>query len=139
MTEASQRPEAPHVNGSGRSRPLPPARARRTIILALGLAVTAGMAGRPVATAPVKQAAVPARVSALEDGARTALRDADADGFIHVRDVKSGEVLVHVTGPATRTEAPLQADSPLAPLSVIKVFVAASWSEHGFGDSLVTC
>jgi cell division protein FtsI/penicillin-binding protein 2 len=65
---------------------------------------------------------------------RQQLKDANAPGFIHVRDVKSGRVLAHAA-----SGDDLAVDSPVAPLSVIKVFVAAMWLEHGFGDTVVDC
>ena len=75
-----------------------------------------------------------AQNTTLEQFARAQLHDANAAGFIHVRDVKSGRVLAHVA-----SNDDLAVDSPLAPLSVIKVFVAAVWLEHGFGDTVLDC
>jgi beta-lactamase class A len=71
--------------------------------------------------------------AALEAVIRGALADAGASGFVHVREVRTGDVLAHVGAPD------LGADTAVAPLSVIKVFVAASWIEHGFGDLPVGC
>ena len=76
----------------------------------------------------------------LEDFARQILRDSDATGFIHVRDVSSGEVLAHVTRYASPIQEPdLAIDSPIRPLSVIKVYLAAEWLEHGLGGTAVDC
>lgn len=76
----------------------------------------------------------------LEDFARQTLSDSDATGFIHVRDVSSGEVLAHVTTRAADIKEPeLAIDSPMRPLSVIKVYLAAEWLEHGFGSTAVDC
>ena len=108
------------------------------LLLAMGLASGAGTAGHG-ATAEPALGPMSSDTSALEDLVRAALREARADGFIEIRDVPSGQVLVHVTGPATGAEPALGADSLVAPLSVIKVFVAASWIEHGFGDVPVDC
>jgi len=77
--------------------------------------------------------------SALEHFARQALRDADATGFIHVRDVISGRVLAHATSAESGGRNDLAIDSPLPPLSVIKVYLAAAWLEHGFGSTRVDC
>lgn len=78
--------------------------------------------------------------SALEEVARRALRDSNASGFIQVADVASGRVLVHVSAPAAGEPAHgLALDSPVKPLSVIKVFVAALWLEQGFGRTVVDC
>jgi membrane peptidoglycan carboxypeptidase len=67
---------------------------------------------------------------ALDDVARQLLHDADASGFIYVTDVRSGQVLVDVN---------VGTDSRVRPLSVVKVFVAASWIDHGLGDLVVDC
>jgi hypothetical protein len=75
---------------------------------------------------------------ALETFARGALHDANASGFIQVRDVLSDRVLVHVST-GERDGAALGIDAPVVPLSVIKVYVAAAWLEHGFGDVVVDC
>lgn len=77
--------------------------------------------------------------AALEHFARQALHDADATGFIHVRDVSSGRVLAHVTSGESRLKDSLAIDSPIPPLSVIKVYLAAAWLEHGFGSTAVDC
>jgi hypothetical protein len=74
--------------------------------------------------------------TALAGVARGILRDSNAIGFIHVRDVKSGRVLAHVS---TSSDTSLGVDSPLAPLSVIKVYLAAVWLEHGYGSNPVAC
>jgi hypothetical protein len=114
---------------------------REWITLLLGVSLTFGsamVAPRAAAEPAARPTPQPSR-SALEDGARQALRDAHADGFIQVRDVRSGDLLVHVTGSADGAGSPLTADSLVAPLSVIKVFVAASWIEHGLGDERVEC
>jgi Penicillin binding protein transpeptidase domain len=73
---------------------------------------------------------------ALTGVAHGILRDSNATGFIHVRDVNSGRVLAHVS---TSSDATLGVDSPLAPLSVIKVYLAAIWLERGFGSTSVDC
>ena len=75
-----------------------------------------------------------AQSSTLEQFVRQQLQNANAPGFIHVRDVKSGRVLAHVS-----TAPDLTADAPVPPLSVIKVYLAASWLEHGFGETVVDC
>src|SRR5262249_44367090 len=75
----------------------------------------------------------------LEHFARQALRQADATGFIHVRDVISGHVLAHVTSAESGQQDGLAIDSPVPPLSVIKVYLAAAWLEHGFGSTAVDC
>jgi beta-lactamase class A len=80
-----------------------------------------------------------ARDPALEDFARQALRDAAATGFIHVRDVSSGRVLAHVTSAESNQGNGLGIDSPVLPLSVIKVYLAAVWLEHGFSSTKVDC
>ena len=77
--------------------------------------------------------------SALEAFARRALRDADATGFIHVRDVSSGHVVAHVTSAESGRKDSLAMDSLVPPLSVIKVYLAAAWLEHGFGSTKVEC
>lgn len=77
--------------------------------------------------------------SALEHLARQTLRDADATGFVHVRDVISGRVLAHVTSAESGGRNDLAIDSPIPPLSVIKVYLAAAWLEHGFGSTKVDC
>lgn len=66
----------------------------------------------------------------LEDVARQKLRDANASGLIYVSDVSSGKVLVDINE---------STESRVRPLSVIKMFVAASWIEHGFADVMVDC
>jgi len=76
--------------------------------------------------------------AALEAFARQALHDADAIGFIHVRDVSSGRVLA-VTSAESNQGNGLGIDSPVLPLSVIKVYLAAVWLEHGFGSTKVDC
>src|SRR5262249_28495958 len=76
----------------------------------------------------------------LEDFARESLRAAKAAGLIHVRDIKSDRVLVHVGGSADGSlMTDLSASSLVAPLSVIKIYLAAIWLEHGFGDTVVEC
>jgi hypothetical protein len=91
-----------------------------------------------VACSCAKPAAAGERPSpALEDVARRTLDEAGASGFIHVRDVRSGHVLAHVT--TAHGSQPLLVDSPIRPLSVIKVFVAALWLESGFADTGVAC
>jgi hypothetical protein len=70
---------------------------------------------------------------ALEGVIRRTLADAGASGFVHVREVRTGDVLAHVGTPD------LGVDTPLAPLSIIKVFVAASWIQHGLGNVAVDC
>ena len=78
--------------------------------------------------------------STLEGFARSVLRDASGRGFIHVRDVDTGEILAHVSGSASGVEdQSLTIDSPIKPLSVVKLYVAASWLDHGFGKTLVHC
>jgi hypothetical protein len=68
------------------------------------------------------------------------MADASAAGFVHVRDVRSGAVLAHVDrSPAGGPDPTLGPDTPQAPLSVIKVLVAAAWLEHGFGETAVQC
>ncbi len=79
------------------------------------------------------------RRAALEAFARQALHDADATGFIHVRDVSSGRVLAHVTSAESNQGNGPGIDSPVLPLSVIKVYLAAVWLEHGFGSTKVDC
>jgi len=79
------------------------------------------------------------RRAALEAFARQALHDADATGFIHVRDVSSGRVLSHVTSAESNQGNGPGIDSPVLPLSVIKVYLAAVWLEHGFGSTKVDC
>ena len=86
--------------------------------------------------APVQEAAADA---ALEAFARRALHDTDAIGFIHVRDLSSGRVLAHVTSAESNQGNGLGIDSPVPPLSVIKVYLAAVWLEHGFGGTEVDC
>lgn len=75
-----------------------------------------------------------AQSTALEQFARQRLQETNAVGFVHVRDVKTGRVLVH-----ENTAPDLAMHSSVAPLSVIKVYLAASWLEHGFGDYAVDC
>jgi beta-lactamase class A len=76
----------------------------------------------------------------LEDLAYRLLRETNAAGFVHVRDVISGRVLVHAGTSAEGTPSPdLAINSPVPLLSVIKVYVAAAWLEHGFGDIVVDC
>ncbi len=77
--------------------------------------------------------------AALEAFARQALHDVDAIGFIHVRDVSSGRVLAHVTSAESDQGNGLGIDSPVLPLSVIKVYLAAVWLEHRFGSTKVDC
>jgi beta-lactamase class A len=77
--------------------------------------------------------------AALEAFARQALHDANAIGFIHVRDVSSGRVLAHITSAESNQGNGLGIDSPVLPLSVIKVYLAAVWLEHGFGSTKVDC
>jgi Penicillin binding protein transpeptidase domain len=63
-----------------------------------------------------------------------------AAGFIHVREVSSGRVLAHVSAASEPdSENGLQIDSQIRPLSVIKIFLAAEWLEHGFGETAVDC
>jgi beta-lactamase class A len=76
--------------------------------------------------------------AALEAFARQALHDADAIGFIHVRDVSSGRVLAATSAESNQGNG-LGIDSPVLPLSVIKVYLAAVWLEHGFGSTKVDC
>lgn len=81
-----------------------------------------------------------APTSSFEDLAHHALHNANATGFIHVRDVSSGRVLLHVSESVEGDGEPdLAIDSPVRPLSVIKVYVAASWLEHGFGSTVLDC
>ena len=76
-----------------------------------------------------------ALVSTLEGFARRALQDANATGFIDVRDVSSGQVL-HVSSAGQQDLA----DNSLIPsLSIIKVYLAVQWLEHGFGSTAVAC
>src|SRR5262245_33924576 len=76
----------------------------------------------------------------LEEVAHQALRDAHANGFIHVREVSSDRVILHVTAaPDGKPDPTLAINSPVRPLSVIKVFMAASWLEHGLGGAVVDC
>lgn len=78
--------------------------------------------------------------SALEHFARETLRESAATGFIHVREVSSGRVLAHVsTVEGSDPEAGFAIDSWILPLSVIKVYLAAEWLEHGFGGTVVDC
>jgi beta-lactamase class A len=77
--------------------------------------------------------------AALEAFARQALHDAHAIGFIHVRDVSSGRVLAHVTSAESNPGNGFGIDSPVLPLSVFKVYLAAVWLEHGFGSTKVDC
>ena len=77
--------------------------------------------------------------AAVENCLRQLLHEAGASGFLHVRDVRSDRVLAHVTAGGGSDDASLSLDAPVAPLSVIKVYVAAMWLEHGFGDRRVTC
>lgn len=78
--------------------------------------------------------------SPLELFARQTLREAAATGFIHVREVSSGRVLAHVsTVEGSDLESGFAIDSQILPLSVIKVYLAAEWLEHGFGGSAVDC
>ena len=76
-----------------------------------------------------------APVSTLEGFARRVIQDANATGFIHVRDVDSGQV-VHV---AASGQPDLASSSPIPPLSIIKVYLAAEWLEQGFGSTVVDC
>jgi beta-lactamase class A len=76
--------------------------------------------------------------AALEAFARQALHDTDAIGFIHVRDVSSGRVLAATSAESNQGNG-LGIDSPVLPLSVIKVYLAAVWLEHGFGSTKVDC
>ena len=49
-------------------------------------------------------------------------------------------MLAHVTTLAPDIKEPdLGIDSPIPPLSVIKVYLAAEWLEHGFGSTTVDC
>jgi beta-lactamase class A len=77
----------------------------------------------------------------LQQFARTKLQEEGAVGFIHVRNVASRHVLIHVTNPTTRnSENPtLNIDTPLPPLSVIKVHIAAIWLRRGYRDTVVDC
>lgn len=78
--------------------------------------------------------------SALEDFARHRLQDANANGFIHVRDVSSGRVLLHVSATLEPDQdSGLAIDSRVLPLSIIKVYLAAVWLERGFGGTTVDC
>jgi hypothetical protein len=70
----------------------------------------------------------------LEGFARSLLQDTKATGFIHVRDLDSGQVF-HVSAGGQD----LESNSLLAPLSIIKVYLAAEWLEHGFGSTTVPC
>lgn len=74
-------------------------------------------------------------LSTLESFARRTLQDASATGFIHVQDVNSGQVL-HVS---TDHRQDLASSSALPPLSIIKVYLATEWLEHGFGSTAVHC
>ncbi len=74
------------------------------------------------------------RVS-IDEFARRQLADAGATGFVHVRDLRAAKTLAHVGEPGAR----FTATSPVAPLSVVKVFVAASWLEHGLASVPVRC
>jgi hypothetical protein len=56
-----------------------------------------------------------------------------------VRDVSSGRVLAHVTSAESNQGNGLGIDSPVLPLSVIKVYLTAVWLEHGFGSTKVDC
>jgi hypothetical protein len=78
--------------------------------------------------------------SPLELFARRTLQDAHATGFIHVREISSGKILAHVSNLENiGSEVQLNVDSPVAPLSVIKVYIAAIWLQHGFGGTSVDC
>ena len=83
----------------------------------------------------VRQSSPRQPLPALEDFARQALKDANASGFVHVRDVNSGEVF-HISTDGGRD---LASSSLMAPLSVIKVYLAAEWLERGFGSTVVDC
>jgi hypothetical protein len=72
--------------------------------------------------------------------ARQILRDAHAAGFIDVTEVSSGRQIAYVGVTAEgKDDSKLAADALVPPLSVIKVFVAAEWIEHGFADTAVDC
>jgi len=103
------------------------------VIYDAAIAATAGSGGQ------AKTAA-----HALEKFTRQMLEEANARGFVHVREVQSGSVLVHVStadasGGAGIQPAQFTVDAPVAPLSVIKVYLAAIWLEHGFGETAVHC
>src|SRR5262245_4992830 len=87
-----------------------------------------------VVSVAIVMASVPASGATLEEICRLALRESGGTGFVHVRDARSGRVLAHVAD-ADR----LGAEAHVQPLSVIKVFVAALWLEHGLGDVPVRC
>jgi len=88
----------------------------------------------------IYDAAVPQSGARLAQFAREELSRQDASGFIHVRDVESNDVVLHVTRSAQAgADLALSLDSPIRPLSVIKVYLAASWLEHGFGNTVLTC
>jgi len=92
------------------------------------------------ALAATEQSFTGATMRSLEDFSRQALHKANASGFVHVRDVRSGGVLAHVSAAAGDHDDPsLSIGAPVAPLSVIKVYVAAVWLEHGFGDTALNC
>jgi Penicillin binding protein transpeptidase domain len=76
--------------------------------------------------------------AAVESFARDALHAVDASGFVHVRDVRSGEILAHVAT-SDGDARDLEIDSFVRPLSVVKVLVAMSWLEHGLGALEVPC
>jgi cell division protein FtsI/penicillin-binding protein 2 len=119
----------------------------RVVIAMLAVGLDAHTAAFGVERVPASGTAVvpvtgehAAPSSTLENFARHALQAANASGFIHVRDVRSGRVLVHVsTSTEGETEPHLAIDTLIAPLSIIKVYVAASWLEHGFGNIAVDC
>lgn len=72
--------------------------------------------------------------------ARQMLRDAEAAGFVDVTEVSSGRQIAYAgLTAAGNNDASLAADALVPPLSVIKVFVAADWLEHGFTDTTVDC
>jgi beta-lactamase class A len=92
-------------------------------------------------TKPASRGAASAIAPAdLASFVKQTMADAEAAGFVHVRDVRTGDVLAHVSRTATGADDPaLGADSPVPPLSVIKVLVAASWIQHGLADVPVRC
>jgi hypothetical protein len=71
----------------------------------------------------------------FESFARRALQEANATGFIHVRDVDSGQVF-HV---AANGQRDLASSTLMPPLSIIKVYLAAEWLEQGLGSTAVDC
>jgi hypothetical protein len=76
----------------------------------------------------------------IEEHARQALQRLNAAGSIYVRDVSSGRVLVHVSSDGHRVQDLDQDNgSSVLPLSLIKVYIAADWLEHGFGNAVVYC